>query len=83
MDFFTVVTLRFRKLHVFLVLEHERRGVGYFAVTEHPHVEWVVQQLREATPFGEHPKYLLGDNGGIHGDGVPRSWRSTGIARSG
>ena len=79
MDFFTVTTLNFRTLYVFLVLEHGRRKVRHFAVTEAPHMEWVVQQLREATPFGEQPKYLFRDNDGIYGYGVPRFLKSCGI----
>ena len=31
---------------------------------------WVVQQLREVTPFGRQPRYLLRDNDGIYGHGV-------------
>jgi len=30
----------------------------------------VIQQLREAMPFGEQPRYLLRDNDGIYGHGV-------------
>ena len=33
-------------------------------------MEWVIQQLREATPFGHQPRYLFRDNDGIYGDGV-------------
>ena len=79
MDFFTVTTLNFRTLYVFLVLEHGRRIVRHFAVTEAPHMGWVVQQLREATPFGEHPKYLFRDNDEIYGYGVPRFLKNSGI----
>ncbi|MCZ6602153.1 MAG: hypothetical protein O6952_04030, partial [Planctomycetota bacterium] len=79
MDFFTVVTLNFRVLYVFVVLEHERRIVRHFTVTEAPHMTWVVQQLREATPFGQQPKYLFRDNDGIYGYGVPRFLKSCGI----
>ena len=79
MDFFTVVTLNFRILHVFVVLEHERRVVRHFAVTESPHAAWVVQQLREATPFGEQPKYLFRDNDSIYGHGVPQFLKNCGI----
>jgi len=79
MDFFTVVTLNFRTLYVLVVLEHERRIVRHFAVTEHPHMEWVVQQLREATPFGEQPTYLFRDNDTIYGHGVPQFLKSCGI----
>lgn len=35
-DFFTVPTIRFQILYVFLVLAHERRRIVHFAVTAHP-----------------------------------------------
>jgi len=70
MDFFTVTTLRFQVLYVFLVLDHARREVLHFAVTPNPTMEWVIQQLREAMPFGEQPRYLFRDNDGIYGHGV-------------
>ena len=35
-DFFTVPTIRFQVLYVFLVLAHERRRIVHFAVTAHP-----------------------------------------------
>ena len=47
-DFFTVPTIRFRVLYVFLVLAHERRRIVHFAVTAHPTAEWTAQQVREA-----------------------------------
>ena len=34
-------------------------------------MDWVIQQLREATPCGVQPRYLFRDNDGIYGDGVP------------
>ena len=33
-------------------------------------MEWVIQQLRNATPFGSQPRYLFRDNDGIYGRGV-------------
>ena len=33
-------------------------------------MNWVIQQLREATPFGQQPRYLFRDNDGIYGSGV-------------
>jgi hypothetical protein len=51
-DFFTVTTLNFAALYVFGVLDHGRRQVIHFAVTRHPLMNWVIRQLREATPFG-------------------------------
>src|SRR6516164_5682228 len=39
-DFFTVPTIRFQVLYVFLVLAHDRRRILHFAVTAHPTAEW-------------------------------------------
>ena len=50
-DFFTVPTIRFQVLYVFLVLAHDRRRILHFAVTAHPTAEWTAQQLREAFPW--------------------------------
>ncbi|MFH0793500.1 MAG: integrase core domain-containing protein [bacterium] len=69
-DFFTVTTLGFSTLYVFLVFEHGRRKVVRFAITRTPSMKWVIQQLREAMPFGRQPRYLLRDNDGIYGGGV-------------
>jgi len=35
-DFFTVPTIRFQVLYVFLVLAHDRRRILHIDVTEHP-----------------------------------------------
>jgi transposase InsO family protein len=66
-DFFTVPTLRFQVLYVFLVLAHDRRRILHFAVTAHPTAEWSVQQLREAFPWDTAPRYLLRDRDRIFG----------------
>jgi putative transposase len=54
-DFFTVPTIRFHVLYVFLVLAHDRRRILHFNVTAHPTAEWAGQQLREAFPFDQLP----------------------------
>jgi len=68
-DFFTVTTLNFATVHVFLVLEHGRRRVIHLAVTRGPSTAWVTQQLRNAMPWGSEPKYLWRDDDGIYGHG--------------
>jgi hypothetical protein len=60
-DFFTVPTIRFQILYVFLVLAHDRRRIVHFAVTAHPTAEWTAQQVREAFPWDTVPRYLLRD----------------------
>jgi putative transposase len=64
-DFFTVPTVRFQVLYVFLVLAHDRRRILHFAVTAHPTGEWTGQQLREAFPWDSAPSFLLRDRDGI------------------
>jgi putative transposase len=61
-DFFTVPTIRFQVLYVFLVLAHDRRSILHFHVTAHPTAEWTGQQLWEAFPFEQAPRYLLRDS---------------------
>ena len=67
-DFFTVPTVRFQVLYVFLVLAHDRRRILHFGVTAHPTAEWTAQQLREAFPWATAPRYLLRDRDRIFGD---------------
>ena len=78
-DFFTVPTLRFQVLYVFLVLAHDRRRILHFNVTAHPTAEWTRQQLREAFPFEQLPRYLLRDRDAIFGDDFREQVRDMGI----
>ena len=67
-DFFTVPTIRFQVLYVFLVLAHDRRRILQFGVSAHPTAEWTVQQLRNAFPWDSAPRYLLRDRDRIFGE---------------
>jgi putative transposase len=67
-DFFTVPTIRFHVLSVFLILAHDRRRILHVGVTAHPTAEWTAQQLREAFPWESVPRYLLRDRDGIFGN---------------
>jgi transposase InsO family protein len=78
-DFFTVPTVRLRVLFVFLVLEHRRREVLHFNVTDHPTSGWVAQQIVEAFADREAPRYLIRDRDGAYGDEVQRRLESLGI----
>ena len=78
-DFFTVPTLRFQVLYVFLVLAHDRRRIVHFNVTAHPTAEWTGQQLREAFPFEQLPRYLLRDRDSIFGNQFREQVRDLGI----
>ena len=78
-DFFTVPTIRFHVLYVFLVLAHDRRRILHFNVTAHPTAEWTGQQLREAFPFDQLPRYLLRDRNAIFGNHFREQVRDMGI----
>jgi putative transposase len=79
MDFFTVPTVAFGLLYCFFVIAHDRRRILHFNVTLHPTSLWVVQQLREAFPFGSAPRFLIFDRDGKYGLEVPAAVRSLGI----
>src|SRR3954447_13305736 len=78
-DFFTVPTIRFEILYVFLVLAHERRRIVHFAVTAHPTAEWAAQQMREAFPWDSAPQYLLRDRDRIFGQDFVDQVKAMGI----
>jgi transposase InsO family protein len=60
-DFFVVPTLTYRLLFVLVLLAHDRRRIRHIAVTAHPTSAWIAQQLREAFPWDEAPRYLIHD----------------------
>jgi putative transposase len=67
LDFFTVPTVTFRVLFVLVILAHERRRLVHFHVTEHPTAQWTAQQIVEAFPWDDVPRYLRRDRDGIYG----------------
>jgi putative transposase len=78
-DFLPVTDLFFRSLFAFFIIELKSRKVIYVAVTRHPTDAWVAQQLREATPFGMTPKFLIRDNDSKFGSFFARVASSSGV----
>ena len=69
-DLLQTYDILFRTIFVFVVIELGSRRVVHFGVTRHPTDQWMAQQLRNATPFGEGPRFLIRDNDrkyGCHG----------------
>ncbi len=66
-DFLPVTDLLFRPLHAFFIVALGSRRVVHMGVTRHPTDAWVAQQLREATPFDERPRFLIRDNDAKYG----------------
>ncbi len=80
MDFFTVPTLTGRVLFVFVRLEHHRRRIVHFNVTEHPPAEWTAQQVIEAFPDATAPRWALRDRDAVDGDVFRRRIAGIGIS---
>src|SRR5262252_9251881 len=67
MDFFTVPTISMKVLFVFFVLEHRRREILHFAVTEHPTAAWTAQQIIEAFADRDAARFLVRDRDSNYG----------------
>ncbi len=80
LDFFVVPTVTYKVLFVLLILAHERRRVVHFNITEHPTAQWTAQQVVEAFPWDEAPRYLLRDRDRIYGAAFRRRVHNIGIA---
>jgi transposase InsO family protein len=78
-DFLPVTDLLFRPMYAFFMVALGSRRVVHVGVTRHPTDTWVAQQLREATPFGEVPRFLLRDNDGKYGSAFARVATASGI----
>ena len=61
MDFFAVPTATFGVLYGLFVIHHGSRRIVHANVTAHPTSAWVAQQMREAFPFDEAPRFLIHD----------------------
>jgi putative transposase len=66
-DFFTVPTVTFKVLFVFVVLAHHRRRMVHCNVTDAPTAAWTAQQIVEAFPWDTAPRYLLRDRDAVYG----------------
>ena len=80
-DFFTVPTVRFDILYVFVVLSLERRRILHINVTAHPCAAWTAQQIVEALGFDGTFKMLIRDRDGIYGAAFDRRVNRLGITQ--
>ncbi len=79
-DFLHVTDLLFRPLFAFFLVELGSRRVVHVGVTRHPTDAWVAQQLREATPFDQRPRYLVRDRDSKYEPDFARVAAATGIS---
>jgi putative transposase len=78
-DFLQVTDLFFRSLFAFFIIDIHTRQVIHVGVTRSPTDAWTAQQLREATPFGQGPKYLIRDRDSKFGPNFERVATTSGI----
>ncbi len=78
-DFLPVYDLLFRPLFIFFIIELGSRRIVHFGVTRSPTDAWTAQQLREATPFGEAPRFLIRDNDSKYGPNFAKVVKASGI----
>ena len=78
-DFLQTYDVLFRSMFVFVIIELSSRRLVHFGVTRNPTDAWLAQQMREATPFGEGPRYLIRDNDRKYGRLFSRVASGTGI----
>jgi transposase InsO family protein len=78
-DFLPVTDALFRPVYAFFVIALGPRRALHVGVTRHPTDAWVAQQLREATPFDQRPRYLIRDNDSKYGQAFTRVAAGSGI----
>jgi transposase InsO family protein len=78
-DFTTVTSLFFKPIYIFVIMELKSRRIVHTAITLSPTDEWTAQQLREATPWDNRPKYLIRDNDNKFGKKFSAVAKSSGI----
>ena len=78
-DFCVVVTVTFRLLYVFVVMEHATRRIMHTNVTAHPTAAWTLQQLRAAIPADHTYRFLLHDRDSIFSPQLDEGIRHLGL----
>ena len=64
---------------IVVVLRHDRRQVVHFNVITNPYAEWTAQQIINAFPYEEAPRFLIRDGDHIYGDYFTKRVEDMGI----
>jgi len=79
MDFLVVPTVTFSVMYAWFAIDHARRRILHFDVTDEPTAAWVVQQLRESFGLDAMPRHLIFDRDSIFSMQVVSTVKSFGI----
>jgi transposase InsO family protein len=66
-DLFTVQTVRFQTLYIFVILHLETRKIVAASATQHPNSRWLGQQIINAYPWNTAPRFLIRDREKVFG----------------
>ena len=79
MDLFVVPTIGFDLLYAFVIVRLDRRDLVFINVTTNPTAEWIAQQITEAFPWDDAPRYLIRDRDRVYGAVFTRRLGAMGI----
>ena len=65
------------------MIDHGRRRIRHWNVTEHPIAPWIWQQMIEATAWGQQPGFLIRDRDRSYGGDFIARARRIGMVASG
>jgi putative transposase len=69
----------FRPIFAFFIIDINAKEVVHVGVTRSPTQKWTAQQLRQATPFGRGPQFIIRDRDDKYGAEFDRVARGGGI----
>jgi transposase InsO family protein len=78
-DFFTVVTVQFHFLYVFVIMELGTRKILHLNVTEYPTAEWSLQQFRESIPCDHPYRFVILDRDSKFSEELRKSVQRMGV----
>ncbi len=78
-DFLQVYDVWFRPIFAFFIVDINAKQVVHVGVTRHPTAQWTAKQMRETTPFGVRPEFIIRDNDGKFGADFDRVATGAGV----
>jgi hypothetical protein len=78
-DFFVSVSVRFRFIYVFVVMEVGSRRLVHFNVISHPTAAWTLQQFREVMDNEHDYRFVIHDRDKIYSQELDLAVRAMGV----
>jgi putative transposase len=78
-DFLQTYDIWFRPIFAFFIIDINAKEVIHVGVTRGPSERWTAQQLRNATPLGQGPQFIIRDRDDKSGADFDRAAKGAGI----